>query len=93
MVKQCYIDYRATEPVNVSIYADGSHTPYYTFVLPINPNRTEVPMRVRFPAMKLRQFRVIALSTADFQFYNAPQFDQKPVSTDKGYKRSETVTL
>lgn len=93
LVKQGWFDYNANEPVTVQLFADGSLTPYYTFTLPINTTRTEVPTRVRFPVAKLRLFRIVATSaTGSFQFWTAVQIDQKPVKVGSGYSRSELVT-
>jgi hypothetical protein len=94
LVKQGYFDYTSTAPVIVGIYADGNVNSYYSFTLPTNAARSESPTRVRFPAIKLRQFRLIATTTGNLQFWNAPQIDQKPVidAGAKGYQRSELVT-
>src|SRR5208337_590587 len=48
LIKEGYFDYTSTEPIVVSLYADGATTAYYTFILPANPNRSSVPQRVRF---------------------------------------------
>ena len=94
LVKQGWFDYTSNALVTVNLYADGSSSPYYTFVLPANPNRLEVPMRVRFPSAKLRLFRLVALCPQgnQFQFWSAPQIDQKPLKVGSGYVRSELVT-
>jgi len=100
LVKQIYIDYTASLPVVVSFFADGSSVPYYTLTLPANPNRIEVPVRERLPAMKLRLFRVIMASTSpnpadnDLQIWAPIVVEQKPVigPGSKGYQRSELVS-
>jgi hypothetical protein len=92
LVKQGYFDYTSTAPITVSLFADGSLTPYYTFILPTNSARTGVPQRVRFSPMKLRLFRLVATCAGNLQFWAAPQIDQKPVKMGGGYARSELVT-
>ncbi|HXN71556.1 MAG TPA: hypothetical protein VN861_03270 [Candidatus Acidoferrales bacterium] len=95
LIKQGYFDYTASLPVDVNLYADGSPIPYYSFTLPANPTRSEVPVRVRFPALKPRLFRCIMTSTSpnpaenDLQVWSAIQIDQKPICIGKGYTRSE----
>jgi len=57
LVKQCVFDYTSALAVTFGLYADGSTVPYYTFTLPAEPGRATV--RVRFPAIKLRDFRMV----------------------------------
>ena len=92
LVKQGYFDYTSTESIVVNLYADGNTTPYYTFTLAANPTRFESPIRVRFPATKLRQFRLVATCTGNMQFWTSPQIDQKAVQVGKSYQRSELTT-
>lgn len=93
LVKQGWFDYTATAPITVNLFADGSSVAYYSFTLPTNATRTEVPMRVRFLPTKLRLFRLVAVCpTGSFQFWVAPQIDQKPVKVGGGYSRSELTT-
>ncbi len=91
-VKQCYLDYTSTEPVVISIFADGSLTPYYTFTLPAEPNRAVI--RVRFPALKLRTFRMIVTSDAPMQTWSAPRLEWKPILGQgaNGYASYEVTT-
>src|SRR5208282_5763907 len=96
LVKQGYFDYTTTDGNNilVQLFADGDPVPYYTFNLLSNTARYEVPMRVRFPAIKLRLFRMVmtsVVSSGSFQIWEAIQIDQKPVigSGSKGYMRTE----
>lgn len=98
LIKQAYIDYTATLPVLVNLFADGSSIPYYTFTLPANPTRSEVPVRKRFPALKPRLFRMVMASVTDdpaqndLQIWSAIQVDQKSICMQKGYQRSELVS-
>ena len=98
LVKEGYFDYTSTAPITVSLYADGSTTPYYTFTLPTNAARASVPMRVRFPAVKCRMWRLVAVSngtTPDnaFQLWTAPAILWKPAdSGSSGYARMELTT-
>jgi hypothetical protein len=100
LIKQGFFDYTSSLPVLVNLYADGSDIVYYTFTLPPNSTRSEVPTRVRFPAIKLRLWRVIMAAigsepqTNQFQLWSAVQIDQKMVigPGSKGYSRSELVS-
>ncbi len=77
--KQVYLDYTATAPVTISIYADGSLTPYYTVTLPARPDRAVI--RERFPALKFRTFRMIVTSAEPMQNWSAPRLEWKPIQT------------
>lgn len=92
VVKQAYLDYTSTEPVTISVYADGGTTPYYTVTLPAQPNRAVI--RVRFPALKLRLFRMIVTSNAAMQTWTAPRIEYKPIlaSGASGYATYEVTT-
>jgi len=96
LVKQGYFDYTSTAAVSVAIYADGNTTPYYSFTLAANPSRYESPVRVRFPAIKLRLFRCVMTvpSGQTLQVWQTPQVDEKPIlpSNAKGYTRAELHT-
>jgi len=100
LVKQTYIDYTCALPLSVSVYADGGTVPYYTLTLAANPTRSEVPTRVRMPALKLRLFRMVITivggtpETGQFQVWSAIQVDQKMIIGQgaKGYNRSELVS-
>lgn len=94
LIKQGYFDYTAPSPITVNLYSDGSLVPYYTFTLPANPNRLQVPERVRFVAKQLRLFRMTMTSVGQFQLWVNPQIDQKPLLGPgaKGYERTEVVT-
>jgi len=98
LVKQAYIDYTSNAVVTGNLYADGSTTPYYTFTLLANPNRLSVPVRVRFPACKSRQTRLILTvpvgqtPLATLQIWDDLQIDRKPILTSKGYQRGVVKT-
>jgi hypothetical protein len=94
LIKQGYFDYTSSAPITVQLFADGATTPYYTFTLPANPNRFEVPERVRFSPIKCRLWRLIATvpTGENFMFWHAPQIDVKGVETGKGYSKSELPT-
>ena len=66
--KEGYFDYSSPVDIDVSLYADGSATPYFTFVLPAQSVRQVV--RVRFgnnnpgtTAFSFRTWRLVAVST------------------------------
>jgi hypothetical protein len=94
LVKQAYFDYTSNAPVSCSLYADGATTPYYTFTLPANPTRASVPERVRFPARKSRQTRLVMTVPvgSTLQLWQDLQIDRKHILTGKGYARSVMVT-
>lgn len=82
-VKQGYFDYTSPVALNVSLYADGSTTPYWTFTLPAAPNRAV--QRVRFgnlnagtTAFTMRTWRMVVLTTSVTNPLQAFQFWQKP---------------
>ena len=83
LIKQGYFDYTSTQNINVSVYVDGSAIPYHEFVLPPQPDRLVV--RVLFPAQLCRLWRLIALSTGDFQFWANPTIEWKPIEEGSGY--------
>lgn len=101
MVKQGYFDYTTTAgtTLTVSLYTDGSTVAYQTFTLPANTSRSSVPLRVRFAARLMRQFRlVITVSSTStstinaFQLWSPVQIDWKPLigmgaPGAKGYAR------
>lgn len=76
--KEGYFDYTSAANITVQLFADGRPGAYYTFTLPANPTRLQVPERVRFPAMKFRLWRLVMTSTAAFQMWNAPSIRVKP---------------
>jgi hypothetical protein len=88
--KECYFDYTSTETMTVSLYADGATAPYFTFTLPQQPNRAVI--RVRFPALKFRTFRMVSLNTAAMQMWASPKLRYKPVLAQSGYSNFEVVT-
>jgi len=97
LIKEGYFDYTSGTPITVSLYADGATDPYFAFTLPVNQQRSQVPQRVRFPAVKCRLWRLVATSTSElnrtaFQFWTAPQVSWKPASTGSGYARAELTT-
>jgi hypothetical protein len=91
LFKEGYFDYTSVAPITVSLYADGSTTPYYTFTLPTNTARASVPQRVRFPAIKCRMWRCVATSDQAFQWWTAPFVEWKPAGAS-GYQRMELTT-
>lgn len=88
--KQCYFDYTSTAPINIAIYADGSSSPYYTVTLPAAPNRSDI--RVRFPALKFRKFRMIVLCNESMQMWRAPRCEWKAVTYGSSYALYEVGT-
>lgn len=89
-IKEGFFDYTSPIAVSVSLFADGSSTPYFTFQLPAQPNRGVI--RVRFgnlnsgtTAFSMRTWRMIALTTSvenplqAFQFWRKPQVKWKPL--------------
>lgn len=89
-VKQCYFDYTSTTPITISIYADGSSIPYYTYTLPAAPDRSDI--RVRFPALKLRKFRMIVLSDEPMQMWRSPRCEWKLCTYGGSYALYEVTT-
>ena len=88
IVKQCFCDYTSTASISVNLYADGSSTPYFSFTLAANPNRSEVPVRVRFPALLMRLFRMVSTSTQPFQYWSPITIEAKPARGGaKGYSK------
>ncbi len=87
LVKQGYFDYTSTEDIVISLYADGSTLPYYQFTLPPQPDRLAV--RKLFACWKPRLWRMIALSNGDFQFWNAPIIELKPIQESSTYSQLE----
>jgi len=93
LVKQCVFDYTSALAVTFGLYADGSTVPYYTFTLPAEPGRATV--RVRFPAIKLRDFRMvgnIASGSTGFQMWQSPQLWWKACLESVGYKQADLTT-
>jgi hypothetical protein len=97
LVKQGYFDYTTQgSTITAALYADGSSTPYYTFTLPLNPNRLSVPVRVRFGnglglgVSSMRLFRIILTSSSSFQLWSPLAIDQKPLlpTGASGYKKT-----
>lgn len=89
IVRQCYFDYTSTQPISVSIYADGSSIPYYTFTLPSEPTRLSV--RILFPAWKPRLWRMIGVCNGDYQFWQNPVLDFKPIKMGSTWTRLELL--
>jgi hypothetical protein len=102
LIKECYFDYTSQIEIEVDLYADGGTTPYYTFFLPANPLRSQVPTRVRFPALKCRLWRMImqsvtssmVVSSSPFQLWSAPTVRWKPclVGNAGGYAMMDLNT-
>ena len=93
LVKEGYFDYTSLSPITVALYADGSTTPYYIFTLPTNEQRSTVPERVRFPAIKCRQWRCVATSSLEFQLWNNPLVRVKACLIGSGYANAELKSL
>lgn len=84
--KEAYFDYSCTEVVNFSLYRNGDmNNAYFVFSLPVQPNRAVV--RVLFPALKSRLWRMVGVSTGDFQLWSPVQVDSKPLLEGSGYER------
>jgi hypothetical protein len=93
LVKQTVFDYTSAVTVTFNLYADNETVPYYTFTLPVAANRATI--KVRFPALKMRQFRMIGNVTsgnAGFQNWAAPQLWWKPVLESASYQQMDLVT-
>ena len=86
--KEGYFDYQASDPVTFSLYMNGylDH-PYYQFTLPAQTDRSVV--RVLFPAMKCRLWRMIGVSSGSFQLWSPVQIDSKQLEEGSGYMRGE----
>lgn len=84
--KEGYFDYSATESVNFSLYANGDmDNPYFEFTLPAQADRSDV--RILFPALKCRLWRMVGVSTGDFQLWSPVTIDSKPLLEASGYER------
>lgn len=84
LVKQGYFEYQATQPVQFSVFIEGSSTARYTFTLP-STNGVRTSTRVRFPAVKAKLWRFVSTSTADYQTYSESSLDVKGIRGEKGY--------
>jgi hypothetical protein len=93
LLKQMYAEYTAQDPggISVSLYADGSATPYFTFTLPQSTPTgvTRTVKQVRFPDQKFKSFRMVATSSSDFQMYGDSFLEWKPLTTEKGYAQAK----
>lgn len=101
-VKQAYFDYNSTVPLDVSLYADNSATPYYTFTLPAQATRGVI--RVRFgnnnpgtTAFTMRTFRMIILETGsvppnNMQMWEKIKIEWKPIGAGNTYRPYELET-
>jgi len=86
--KEGRFDYSCNEPVEFSIYANGNlNFPYFTFTLPVQAERSVV--RVLFLAYKCRLWRMIGVSTGNFQLWAPVQVDNKPLQEGSAYTRTE----
>jgi hypothetical protein len=98
-VKQGYFDYTSPVALNVSLYADGSSTTYWTFTLPAAPNRAV--QRVRFgnlnpgtTAFTMRTWRMIVLTSSvenpleSFQLWAKPRIEFK-IAGNNSYQVKE----
>jgi hypothetical protein len=89
LVKEAYFDYSATAPVVINLYVDGSSIPYYTTTLTVQPTRLSV--RLLFPAVKCRLWRIVLASTGNFQLWTSLTVCQKPLQEGSGYAEHEFV--
>jgi hypothetical protein len=84
--KEGYYDYSASEDVIFSLYANGyMEHPYFQFTLPAQADRSDV--RVLFPALKCRLWRMVGVSAGDFQLWSPVTIDSKPLLEGSGYER------
>jgi hypothetical protein len=102
-IKQAYLDYTSPVPINVSLYADNSQVPYWTFTLPALTLTATAPdravQRVRFgnvnpgtTAFTCRTWRMIMLSTditQPFQLWSKPRIEFKPIQGGSSYQIKE----
>lgn len=81
IMKQMYVKYNSSQPINVDLYYDG--VLYFTFTIPAS---SLVSTRFRLPALKFRIFRMVMESTDDFMIWPDSKFEVKPVCATKGYQ-------
>ncbi len=93
-IKEGYFDYTATATITVSLFADSSETPYFTFTLPIQNSR--YVQRVRFgnvnpaaPAFNCRLWRAIGTCTGSFQWWQHPRIMTRALGAGNTYKPLE----
>jgi hypothetical protein len=85
MAKLGYFDYTALAPINFSLYADMSATPYFTFTLPAAALRAGGPIQQKFPALTFRLWRMVATSTANFRLWSNPKIKWKRVAVGQSW--------
>jgi len=93
LVKEILLDLTSAQTSTYNLYAEGSTAPYFTFTLPAVPSRATI--RVRFPALKLRMFRIIGnvdSGQAGIQWWSAPQIRYKIAREISGYSLFDVVT-
>jgi hypothetical protein len=93
LVKEILLDLTSSQTSTYNLYAEGSTTPYFTFTLPAVPSRATI--RVRFPALKMRMFRIIGnvdSGQAGIQWWSAPQIRYKIARETSGYSLFDVVT-
>jgi hypothetical protein len=99
-IKQGWFDYNSPVAIDVSLYADGSSTAYYTFTLPAQPIRGVI--RVRFgnlnsgtTAFTMRTWRIVMLTTSvtdplqGFQLWDKPRIEFKIAESGHSYQVKE----
>lgn len=84
LVKNKYVDYTSTQPIDVTVTYDDPAWPPFTFTLPSSAGKRSV-QRVRLPAVKLRLMRTVGVSDEDFMIWNESAVDVKPICSGKGY--------
>lgn len=88
LVKDGYFDYLATAQLIVLLYADGASNPYYidqTTLIPVTLKKT---VRVQFPALKCRQWRMVVTSTQPFQLWQPVSVEVKQLEEGSGYEKA-----
>lgn len=88
LVKQAYCDYSGDQAVTFYLYINGdmSH-PYFSFTLPAQANRSVV--RTLFPAMKMRLWRMVGVSSGNFQLWAPLSIENKALEDGSGYSESQ----
>ncbi len=93
LVKEALFDLTSYQTSTYNLYADGSTAPYFTFTLPAVSSRATI--RVRFPALKMRMFRIIGnvnSGQVGIQWWSAPQIRYKLCRDSSAYALFDLVT-
>lgn len=86
--KQAYVDYSGDQAVTFYLYINGDMTHwYFSFTLPAQANRSVV--RTLFPAMKTRLWRMVGVSSGNFQLWAPVSLEQKMLEDGSGYSESQ----